>query len=324
MTDFLNGKDLASFRQTSKASEINSRRAYFGSRILKLRGMQGMTFMPNKRMVALIPFIGGVHDYTGGEALRNLKHSLPNVWNLRELRVQDDEQRPLDLTYVSEHSNLESLDLYGSKVNNWPEILKLKKLRNLELYRLDSAQLPEEIFQLGNLEGFQLNGCAFTRFPASFCNLKNLKRLEVGNSKLEVIPECIQYFKKLKSLDLYWNSREMILPDFIYNMTQLERLFLTGMKIPMLSNKLGLLVNLTTLNIHKCGLLELPESVGQLVRLETLNIAENKLRAIPRSITNLSKLIDFEFEENPYRPSEEKWLDGFVKKWMERRFPPKE
>lgn len=309
MTEFLNGDDLKSFRQTSKAAEVSSRRAYFAKKPLTLRGTAALTWMPTRREEQLLAFTEEVRDKTGGEALFNLKRHISRIWNVKRLDLEDRDNRPLNLNYAVDNQYLEQLTLTSSVIDNFMEISKLTRLRILAVYGLGNTSLPRNIFETLNLQRLDLVECEFTELPESFCNLRNLEHLEIGDGELRVIPECIQRFTKLKILYLFKNNAGMTLPDAIFQLMQLETLFLNGMTIPALSVGFGSLINLKKLNIYGCGLQEFPDSVGRFRRLEVLNLENNALTTMPKSVLNLPRLRNVSLGDNQFEEDEVKWLE---------------
>lgn len=89
------------------------------------------------------------------------------------------------------------------------------------------------------------------------------------------------------------------LPEEIFQLTQLQELTISGLKLKKINNNLSLLKNLKYLNISRNKLTSLPETIGKLTELCTLIINRNKIEELPSSISNLKKLTLIDAWENP-------------------------
>lgn len=88
--------------------------------------------------------------------------------------------------------------------------------------------------------------------------LSNLELLNLSSPSLEVLPPSFGYQKSLKELCLYGCQKLLCLPESV-----------------------GLLTQLTYLNIGKCGIQSLPSAVMKLNNLEELTIWRCPLRELP-------------------------------------------
>ena len=101
----------------------------------------------------------------------------------------------------------------------------------------------------------------------------------------------IGYLRNLRMFTLY-NSMEYLgteFPEEFYTLTNLYEIDL-GHNCPnlcVLSESLGNLVNLKTLNIHYSKVSKLPDSIGNLTKLKELDIGNTKITELPDSIWNL-------------------------------------
>jgi len=104
-------------------------------------------------------------------------------------------------------------------------------LQNRELVlRLDLSKqklmsVPDELFQLTNLQELRLNKCRIIQFPERFSELPSLQILQCQHNEIESIPHSICAVTHLKVLDLADNLIELI-PDEIDRLAELETLAL--------------------------------------------------------------------------------------------------
>ncbi len=103
--------------------------------------------------------------------------------------------------------------------------------------------------------------------------------------------------KAVKKLDLFQNSLT-ILPDAIGNLVSLEELFLFENKLERIPDSIGKLTNLNALSFSNNHLVYLPESIGQLKSLQELTLENNKLKTLPESFSNLASLQDLRLTNN--------------------------
>ena len=127
-------------------------------------------------------------------------------------------------------------------------------------------------------------------FPLSFSNLKELRYLDLaGNVISKEILSFIFNLTKLDSLFLSGNTLTSLDPS-IGSLTNLKKLFLSGNYIEQLPESIGNLVHLIELNMRGNLLTSLPESIGNLKLLEILDLVYNRLQSLPMSFCNLKRM----------------------------------
>lgn len=110
----------------------------------------------------------------------------------------------------------------------------------------DIGVLPTSIFQLGILENLHLQCCSLTYIQEDILNLKNLKKLKLGNNRLSTLPKSVGYLKNLDTLTV-WTNNLVYLPE-----------------------EVGFLVNLKGFDLSFNPIKRLPDSIDNLVNLRTL------------------------------------------------------
>ncbi len=108
--------------------------------------------------------------------------------------------------------HLESLKIVGkifrskniTSVQIPAELNQLSNLKELSIFSINQEKLPEDLFNMPNLESLELVGFAIlTSFPSSIKSLKKLKSLKISNcSKFEKLPNEVIELKELEVLTL--------------------------------------------------------------------------------------------------------------------------
>lgn len=107
------------------------------------------------------------------------------------------------------------------------------------------VQLPDELFDLTQLETLLLNLNYFEKIPAGIGRLKGLKTLVLQESVFESLPDSIGDLANLEFLNLSDNPALKSLPDSLGNLTKLKDLYLEN--LPLLTELPLSLKNLTNL-----------------------------------------------------------------------------
>ncbi len=138
-------------------------------------------------------------------------------------------------------------------------------------------------------------------------NLKNVTQLCLAGNRLTELPEEMKEWPSLTGL-VFGDSPAR--PALIYELTQLKKLSMPGVKSSPLSKKIGNLTGLTELSLFANRLSELPNSIGKLINLEVLNLSSNQLKIVPPQIRQLKKLSSLYLSYNPITDLPD-WLSEF-------------
>lgn len=167
-------------------------------------------------------------------------------------KAKKSRSRKLDL-------NLSTL----SKLDRIPdELFELTDLEELNLGGHRLTEVPDEITRLENLSELYLYGNQFTVFPAPVFRLKSLTLLDIYNNHISSFPENADIPPCLRRLYLANNNLSDI-PEIIFKISTLEALWLQNFE-----------------NMEE-------------------NAARNNIQVIPPGIAKLKKLKDFLIEGNP-------------------------
>lgn len=186
----------------------------------------------------------------------------------------------LELTMASLH-NKQALD------NAW--------LTNLLEQLFDYLMAHEAIVY------YKLNLLDFAdQVPQSAILPKMTQAFISNHSKNNPAPNHFQQFPALTKLSLnnYDHADSSLLPESLFQLSQLEELYLDNNALTKIPDKIAQLKKLKILSLYSNHLDSLPLSATSLPVLETLNLSKNKLREIPEDVTHLPKLISLYLSNN--------------------------
>ena len=127
-------------------------------------------------------------------------------------------------------------------------------LQNREVvYRLDLSKqklmgVPDEVFQLPNLQELRMNKCRISHLPDRFSELPLLQRLQCEHNEIDTIPLSIMGLTHLRVMLLADNLIELI-PDEIDHLTKLETLALWDNPITYYPERLTEMQQLRVLDV---------------------------------------------------------------------------
>lgn len=129
---------------------------------------------------------------------------------------------------VDRMPNLKTLELYTNPVPKEISLCKnIEKLViSMGLHEGFTAQLPEELFELTQLQTLLLTFCKFDKIPEEIGKLKGLKSLIIKESIVESLPDSIGMLSNLELLNISEISNLKSLPSSLGNLTQLKELYL--------------------------------------------------------------------------------------------------
>ncbi|KAI8489386.1 hypothetical protein Bbelb_328290 [Branchiostoma belcheri] len=202
--------------------------------------------------------------------------------------------------------------------------LQLKRLNTgglfLNLSNQGLTSIPEEVFDLTDLESLDVSNNKLTSIPEAIGRLQKLYRLDANGNKLTSLPQAIGSLQELKQLYVHNNNlRE--LPDGLEALNKLEWLFVKDNMLSELPTKLFSCLNLvdfdagnnklstlppgveklqklTKLYIQGNQLTEVPPEVCSLSNLEVLDVSNNKLSTLPPGVEKLQKLRELRIDDN--------------------------
>jgi len=154
-----------------------------------------------------------------------------------------------------------------NKVSVEELIEKAKQSNTLFLKKPPITKIPDEVFQLTNLQVLVINGLKLEKIPSEISKLTNLTTLHAV--------DC----------NLYDNQ---LAPE-VWGLEKLEELNLSKNKLTNVSN-VTKLANLKTLDFSENEILKVPSDIERLGQLEVLNLRNNNISIIPEAFGKMNGL----------------------------------
>lgn len=237
---------------------------------------------------------------------------------------------------ISMLTNLDTLSIGGFLYKEGfrvDSILGLKKLKKLELIKIDKITNSEKFKNLNQLEELIIDNTYVPHFSFDFDSFHNLRKLVLRNIDLQHIPEEIYQCKKLKVLDVSYNNisnisnsiaqleilEELnlginnlkILPDSLVKLHKLKLLNLDWNELSVLPPQVGNLSSLEVFEAYGNLLTELPASIDELFKLKKLDLSGNQLKSCPDSF---KKLINLEYLNFGDESCKKGFVEGKIKR----------
>ena len=249
--------------------------------------------------------------YLGRCIIRLCEHYDPNTLR-RELAKESGDK----------HQVLPNADEINQVVLGLIEQVKHQHLGSLDISCLLLTSLPNNLFDLTQLEHLYLAGNLIETISDNISSLKSLTILDLYKNNLSFISPTIGLLPQLQYLDLDSNKLSSLpseignlssltelslesnqlssLPSEIGNLTSLTKLYLIRNKLSSLLNEIGNLSSLTYLDLDSNQLSSLPSEINQLTNLRRLRLQANELLPIPPEILKLEfeprKILNYYFE----------------------------
>ncbi len=239
--------------------------------------------LENKGITVLTPDINLLKDLTVLNLKDNDLLDIPNeIFDLKELR---------ELSLSGEKATVTTMDDF---------LGGLYSLTNLKSLYLDFFPVVDidGISNLSSLEKLTLLNLSMNRISLDFFNLKELKSIElIDNPNLIIIPEGFNVFDKLTTLRISGNPGVQEFNLSIFEVSMLQKLDLSNNGIGLASdnegaipNEIGMLLQLTDLNLENNRITSLSNQIGELPNLKNLNLRNNAIVDIPASLGALTNL----------------------------------
>ena len=180
-------------------------------------------------------------------------------------------------------------------------IFELTSLVELKLFQLPITTLTSEIKNLVNLEYLDLRLTKITELPTEIGELIKMTKID-GCTLNKALPDSFCNLINLKELDIHFENVERPLPENFGNLINLER-FDPGNNVAYLPASFGKLSKLKTLTIRNSTFTEIPMVLTELHNLKSLDLWDNKFADIPNELTNLKSLDLIRFDNNPLASS---------------------
>ena len=223
--------------------------------------------------------------------------SFPIEQMLTELSVINAKEVLEKITHAKECKD-KALDLSHLRLDGLPnELWELEQLEYLNLMENKIKTLPKEIANLKKLKRLIISDNKLTSLPSSIGELTNLNYLELFNNNIINLPNEIGKLKNLKLLNLSHNKLEE-LPEEITNLKSLATLYLDSNQLKYLPKSINRLKHLELLGLDHNNLEEVPNSIRELKSISILYLNDNQFSSFPNAITELSSLSALEIGNN--------------------------
>ena len=167
----------------------------------------------------------------------------------------------------------------------------------MNLRGLFLKEFPMELLNFKEMKVLDLFDTKLISIPPEIGELINIKILFLSHNKLTSIPPEIGQLVNIEVLDFSYNKLTSILPE-LRQLINLQRLYLYGNQLTSFPKELGQLVNLKGLDLSNNQLTSIPIEIGQLVNLKVLYLHDNQLTSIPPELGQLVNLQELDLSHN--------------------------
>ena len=220
------------------------------------------------------------------------------IKNNTELVIANAELKeiPFDMIkYYIPEGFLTAINLSGNQIEKGLEYFRnilylLKNIKSLNFSKNNIKYFPMLLLTLPNLEELYLSRNLLSIFPAknlidnNYTNITPyLQILDLSNNKLEQFPIIIEFFKKLKLLNLSGNNINNINCLIHMRLENLEKFFIDDNKIYEIPQDtlFRSIPNVQTFTISNNYLTDIPTDLFLLIFLENVNFYGNYITNIP-------------------------------------------
>ena len=193
---------------------------------------------------------------------------------------------------------LNSESMYAENITNLSE--NFGDLGRLRILQCNGNKIGQSVSQLSNLEHLEVLTLKYCKIDSNFIDFgkfEKLRVLDLSNNNLKRPPQ----FKGLitNNLECLILDRNNIvgIPSEFYELDSLKFLSLRNNKLSIVSDSIGYLNKLISLNLANNNVTTLPRGIINLKLLKYLNIAGNNLNYFPNELCQLSNLRTLDLEK---------------------------
>ncbi|CAH1251193.1 RIPK2 [Branchiostoma lanceolatum] len=187
-------------------------------------------------------------------------------------------------------SGLLYLDLSNQGLTSIPE--EVFDITDLEVLNVSNNKLtciPEAIGRLQKLSLLYANGNMLTSLPQAIGSLQQLTHLYIHNNQLTEVPSGVCSLSNLEVFTVS-NNNLSTLPPGVEKLQKLRELYIRGNQLTEVPPGVCSLPNLEVLAVSNNKLFTLPPGVEKLQKLKQLGIVGNQLTEVPQGVCSLSNL----------------------------------
>eukprot|EP00058_Branchiostoma_floridae_P015699 XP_002601187.1 hypothetical protein BRAFLDRAFT_75632 [Branchiostoma floridae] len=183
-----------------------------------------------------------------------------------------------------------TLELRYKNLKQLPdELFELKDLEALDLSRNMNMELSNGLIKLTNLKLLSLAGCNLATVPAAVMKLPQLETLILSNNENITLPDDMSGLVNLTAIHLDWCNLDS-LPPVVLKLSHLRSLDLSGNEQISLPDELCRLENIKELRLYACFMATVPPAVLKLTQLEKLNLSGNWGIHLPDGLSRLTNI----------------------------------
>ncbi|XP_068942680.1 leucine-rich repeat-containing protein 69 [Petaurus breviceps papuanus] len=174
--------------------------------------------------------------------------------------------------------------LRGKNLITVPTLVrKLYHLKTLDLMSNKISRLCPEFFSL-------TKKYISTGQQSPTLKYFKLKKLNLGNNKLEEVPEELMYLKNLEILHLFRNLIKSFSPKSFDGLENLNILNMNHNKLKTIPPEINRLQNLKCLSLNNNEITDIPKELCSLAYLSEIQLNYNRLVSIPEEFITLNNL----------------------------------
>ena len=265
-----------------------------------------------------------------GNRLRKFPYEILKNGTINVLNVSNNSIAEVDESMLQVTVSLTQLNISGNKLTRFPSSidqffpalaglnfssnqisklaprpLDLRNLRSLNLSRNKLEAIPPQFLDhCFALEILDLSvNFLITLPPQGAVTYNRLTHLKLSHNQLKerapfYVPKFALQLQNLIALDISHNKITQVPSPSLWGTRCLRDLNLSHNRISKLNldSNCSLWPNLSSLNLARNRIDELPGDVGRLMNLTSLNVSNNPLREIPNELGKLKNLLEFPLE----------------------------
>ncbi|GAB3903464.1 hypothetical protein GCM10028803_31970 [Larkinella knui] len=224
----------------------------------------------------------------GNEGLHVVRNKHLKVLNIQSTKITTIPKA------ISRNRRLESLWLglndFSGGITTTP-LRRLRRLKDLNLYRAKLEELPGSISRLKRLEVLDLYYNNLRVLPERLCRLRRLQQLAISNNKLNELPQKLGRLRQLQVLYTHHNFLGS-LPASVQKLYYLRILDISHNVFSRVPDQVSTLPNLEELDLSHNRLITLPTELTQIQTLKKLYVRGNPVSETKTVSTSLIKELE--------------------------------
>lgn len=217
---------------------------------------------------------------------------------LEVLELKKNRFEEIPISKIRKNKNLKNLAIGENPLKlSKAKYSKIDFLKVLKVNKSNLTSFDPSMYELVNLDEWQLQENKLKRIPDGISALKDLTKFSCYKNELESLPVDFFELEKLKVVDLYYNQLEVI-PEAIGRLDSLEVLYLSYNELFSIPQELGELRKLRELYLHHNRISVLPGTLKNLDSLRVIRVNDNYLTEFPSSFLELASIKEVDVNKN--------------------------